>query len=72
LEIRILLLTFNNGDNLETTTNFITMRSKIWVLATAALLATGVSFAHDGGGKDKGKGKKTAPKTCGKQCGKKH
>jgi hypothetical protein len=47
------------------------MRSKIWVLATAAFLATGVSFAHDGGDKGKGK-KKTAPKTCGKECGKKH
>ncbi len=48
------------------------MRAKIWVLATAALLASGFSFAHDGGGKGKGKGKKTAPKTCGKECGKKH
>jgi hypothetical protein len=47
------------------------MRSKIWVLATAAFLATGFSFAHDGGDKGKGK-KKPAPKTCGKECGKKH
>jgi hypothetical protein len=48
------------------------MRSKIWVLATVAFLASGVSFAHDGGDKGKGKGKKTVSKTCGKQCGKKH
>jgi hypothetical protein len=47
------------------------MRSKIWVLATAAFLAAGVSFAHDSGDKGNGK-KKPAPKTCGKECGKKH
>jgi hypothetical protein len=54
------------------TINFKTMRAKIWVLAMAAFLVSGVGFAHDGGDKGKGKGKKTAPKTCGKECGKKH
>jgi hypothetical protein len=57
---------------LAITINFKTMRAKIWVLVTAAFLASGVGFAHDGGDKGKGKGKKTAPKTCGKECGKKH
>jgi len=43
---------------------------KIFVLATAAFLVSGISFAHDGD-KGKVKNKKTCSKTCGKECGKK-
>ncbi|HZE84718.1 MAG TPA: hypothetical protein VE035_10425 [Puia sp.] len=44
---------------------------KILVLATAAFLVSGVSFAYNGGDKGKEKGKKSCTKSCpGKQCGK--
>ena len=41
---------------------------KVFMLATAALLVTGVTFAHDGG-KKKGKGKKSCCAN-GKHCSK--
>ncbi|MHA4808200.1 hypothetical protein ACX0G9_08830 [Flavitalea flava] len=49
---------------------------KIMILATAAFLITGVSFAGNGGdkgkSKDKGKKSQTCTKGCpGKECGKK-
>jgi hypothetical protein len=45
---------------------------KLLVLAMAAFLVSGVSFAHNGGDKGKGKGKKPHTKTCpGKECSKK-
>jgi len=51
---------------------------KLLILSTAALLFSSISFAGNGGDKDKGKDKgkkaatKTAVKPCpGKECGKK-
>jgi hypothetical protein len=46
---------------------------KIFLLATAAFLITGASFANnDGGGKGKPKHKKSCNHNCpGKECGKK-
>ncbi|HMH22613.1 MAG TPA: hypothetical protein VK563_12595 [Puia sp.] len=45
---------------------------KILILATAAFLVSGVSFAYNGGDKGKPKAKKTCTKNCpGKECGKK-
>ena len=41
---------------------------KLFMLATAAFLFSGVAFAHDGGSK---KSKKECKKECGKSCGKK-
>jgi hypothetical protein len=52
------------------------MKNKIFLLCTAGMLFTSLSYAQTGNG-DKGKGKdsaktKTAPKPCpGKTCGKK-
>ena len=49
------------------TIKFMIMK-KVFMLATAALLVTGVTFAHDGG-KKKGKGKKSCCAN-GKHCSK--
>jgi hypothetical protein len=50
------------------------MKNKLLFLFTVTLLFSGMAFAHNNNGGDKGKnkGKKPAPTTCpGKTCGKK-
>ena len=44
---------------------------KVFLLATAALLISGVSFADNGKNKKKGKCSKSCCKESGKSCGKK-